>query len=635
MPGIANFVTPLLLDKLKWRAKCYIHRLPLELIVEILSYLSIEDIMRVRRTNRAFWFITHDPIIWRRFLERLNLPIPPTRPNFRYSLEETDFEVEQLVTRAICADDNWRRPTPKMLHKSVASTFQQVLEMKILPGGRFLIASVKDVESFRFWVCVYCLDHPKGLEHALLARKAVETKPYGLGARFHTDPRGVMQSVMVMYCLRRPADGNFRGLDPAGWTTEIDSNPPYPLEYGCFVIECPLPGLEFLSDPRVDTNSDDFIQLMGMINPPFGREYIWRMVEDKPFDDASLFDINGVCYAVTASRGKVTIVNLMLRSSTTFLLARDGHFPNYKHHIRALRVLPQQNRILVFRTIALVGQLPRETHDVQSIEVFEIPEDDDETYQLESNTYDYRIVQAVDRVYIENKNVSSVHISDYPTIPRSLDLPQLYEGHDNAPLTPISIYVRTSAPLGIVHYEVFPIRDPVTNEWDYVLDSVIPQTVHISDPVETRIIPGTTRSLIYTVPPNDRTGHPKLLSLRRYFNPRYAPDDYKPFALKDHLEVPVLDKERYPKPKLLYSSFDVCDPTFHGVAEKGLSAITWDEGTGRVCVASQEDMKIVILDLGKVNGASDPRFEKWRKGVALLRQSETILIDLTTATTTS
>ena len=91
----------------------------------------------------------------------------------------------------------------------MACAFQQVLEIKLLPGGRFLVASVKDAESFRFWLCVYCLDHPRGLDHAPLARKALPSKPYNLHARFHTV--GASQSIMMMYSLRRPADGNFRG----------------------------------------------------------------------------------------------------------------------------------------------------------------------------------------------------------------------------------------------------------------------------------------------------------------------------------------------------------------------------------------------------------------------------------------
>ncbi|KAL0572950.1 hypothetical protein V5O48_009022, partial [Marasmius crinis-equi] len=411
-------------------------------------------------------------------------------------------------------------------------------------------------------------------------------------------------------------------LDPATWGAEIDENPPYTMRYDLAVQQIDLESLEFLSNPVVDPNTPEFTEKIQTYPPPFGNQYTYQREQTEPFVDASLFDVDGVCYVAHASRTTVHIADVVRCKTTTFHLGRDGNFANYDHRIRTIRVLPQQNRVLVFRTIVLVGVLASETHDVHMIEVFDIPEVDNDTYERANNTQRIRTAHAVDRVYIEGKHVVSVHISDYPTISKSLDLPPLYEHKDNTPLTPVSIYVRTTKPWGIVHYELFPVRNPDTNEWSYVLDSVIPQTVHISDPIDTRVIPGTTRSLVYTVPGDDRSDHPKLLSLRRYFNPRYAPDDYKSFVVKDHLAVPVLDKDRYPKPTLLYSSFDSCDPTYNGINEKGVSAIAWDEGTGRVCIAARGDMEIVIMDLGRVINASDPRFEEWRKAVTLLREAQ-------------
>ncbi|KAF9067344.1 hypothetical protein BDP27DRAFT_925015 [Rhodocollybia butyracea] len=36
---------------------------------------------------------------------------------------------------------------------------------------------------------------------------------------------------------------------------------------------------------------------------------------------------------------------------------------------------------------------------------------------------------------------------------------------------------------------------------------------------------------------------------------------------------------------------------FQHIAEVGASAITWDESTGRVCIAMQKNMKFLILDV--------------------------------------
>ncbi|KAG7099900.1 hypothetical protein E1B28_001700 [Marasmius oreades] len=620
---LSPYVPQLLINVFKRYTTCYIHRLPLEIIVDwIIIHLSIEDVIRLRRVDKSFFLTTHDPIIWRRFLERLNIPIPPIRPNFRYTLEATDFEIEQIVTRAVCADDNWRGPTPRLLSKEIVSAFQQVLELKLLPGGRYLVASIKDVLSYRFWLCIYDLETPHGLGQALIARRLVPSKAYNIHARF--DMKGGIPGITIILSVRLPKDNNYHGQDPATWSSETDVRPPYPLAYELWIVRTALGDLERLSDPTMDHGSPQFAEMVKGLAEPLQVDYIFEA--DAPIENASLFDKDGVCWGSFSVQDKIIIHDLD-KEETTLQTIRDPSFPYNEHRIRAVRVLPQQNRVLVVRTV-LLGEIVG--HDSHLIEVYDLPKKDDAAYleHLQAqNVQEFqfpRQVHPVDRVYIEGKTVTSFHISDYPTIPRAVDLPQLYERRDNTALTPISIYARTRGPLGILHYEIFPIMDPLTNEWQYALDSVIPQTVHENESMDTRVIPGISRSLIYTVPGDDRTSHPKLLSLRRYFNPRYAPDSYKPYAVKDHLQVPVLGKERFPTPKLLYRSFVACDPSYNGITESGVSAITWDEGTGRVCIAALEDMKIVVMDLGKTVVWSDRRFGDWQRAVQLLRESQRI-----------
>ncbi|KAF9270862.1 hypothetical protein L218DRAFT_849531 [Marasmius fiardii PR-910] len=620
---LSPYVPQLLLNVFKRYSTCYIHRLPLEILVDgVMIHLSIEDVMRMRRVDKAFFLITHEPIIWRRFLERLNIPIPPIRPNFRYSLEATDFEIEQIVTRAIRTDDNWRGPTPQLLSKEIVFAFHQVLELKLLPGGRYLVASIKDVASYRFWICIYDLESPRGLDEALVARRLVPSKAYNIHARF--DMKGGYQGITIMFTISR------RGLteylyrqDPAEWSSETDLHPPYPLAYELVILRTALGDLERLSDPAMDHNSLAFAEMIQSLQEPLQADYIFEA--DAPIENASLFDENGICCASFSVQDQVIIHNLN-NSEVKLQLLRDSSFEHNEQRIRAVRVLPQQRRVLVVRTVVLHQVVGQDSH---LIEVYDLPQKDDAKYVKESQKRNIRPqmprqFEAKDRVYIEGKTVTSFHISDYPTIPRAIDLPELYERRDKAALTPISIYARTKGPHGIIHYEIFPVLDPLTDQWKYALDSVIPQTVHESEPVDTRVIPGITRSLVYTVPGHDRTSHPKLLSLRRYFNPRYAPEAYKPYAVKDQLYVPVLERERFPTPKILYRSFIACDPSYNGITESGVSAITWDEGTGRVCIAALEDMKIVVMDLGRTVVWSDRRFADWQRAVQLLRESQEI-----------
>ena len=136
----------------------------------------------IRQVNKAFYLLTHEPIIWKRFLSQLTIPLPPIRPTFRYALEATDFEIEQLVTRAISLEDNWRQTHPKIVRTRALLARYVVLELKLLPGGKYLVASVKDVDSHRFYIVVFCLDHPNGPRP--LARFPTKAKALHLQAKY-------------------------------------------------------------------------------------------------------------------------------------------------------------------------------------------------------------------------------------------------------------------------------------------------------------------------------------------------------------------------------------------------------------------------------------------------------------------
>ncbi|KAL0564694.1 hypothetical protein V5O48_017348, partial [Marasmius crinis-equi] len=382
MPGrmVSTYVAPLLLNR---RKKCYIYRLHLELIVEVLSYLSVEDIARVRRISKAISLITHHPIIWRRFLERLNLPILPTRPNFLYTIQATDFEIEQLVTRTICADDNWRRPNPKLLNKEIACAYQQVMEMKLLPGGRFKL-SVLDL-------CVL---------FGSSERARACTVGEEIDSLETVQPAGEVSSELIrdvvdhdiVLCQKSSEWG--LSLDPAQWSAEIDADSPYDMLYSLAVQQINLKSLELLSDPIVDRNSPKFTEKMQEDPPPFGNQYIYTWEQTKPFVDASLFDVDGVCYVAHASQTTVYVADVVGRKTTSFHLGRDSHFADCDHQIRTMRVLPKQNRVLVFRTIKVAGVLAGQAHDAHMIEVFDILEVDNDTYERANDTQRIRTEHA-------------------------------------------------------------------------------------------------------------------------------------------------------------------------------------------------------------------------------------------------
>lgn len=141
-------------------------------------------------------------MIWKRFLRNINIPLPPLRPTFKYTLDATGYEIEQLVTRAISLEFNWRKNYPDVTNSQIVLAHYKVLELKLLPGGKYLVASVKDSCSYRFFIMVFCLDHPNGYQ--ALARAPTKSRAYDLQAKYVTynSGSGPEQGIMIAYIHR-------------------------------------------------------------------------------------------------------------------------------------------------------------------------------------------------------------------------------------------------------------------------------------------------------------------------------------------------------------------------------------------------------------------------------------------------
>ncbi|KAG6897145.1 hypothetical protein C0992_003803 [Termitomyces sp. T32_za158] len=132
------------------------------------------------QVNKYYFHLTHEPLIWKRFLQELRIPLPPIRPTLDRSVQSSDYEFEQLVSRAISLEDNWRKQRPTVASAMAFDASLEVLDMKLLPGGKYLIASIRD--DYRFFIALYHLDHPRGPH--VLARCQIPTKAYQLQAKY-------------------------------------------------------------------------------------------------------------------------------------------------------------------------------------------------------------------------------------------------------------------------------------------------------------------------------------------------------------------------------------------------------------------------------------------------------------------
>ncbi len=145
------------------------------------------------------YLVTHHPIIWKRYMRRLQVPLTQLRPTFKFSEKSSNYEIEFLVTRACALDRSWRRNFPKVEKLRVLTTQYKIIDLKFLPGGKFLVASAKDRLNYRFYILVYALDVMYGSR--LLARLPTYFKVYDLQARYMD--YGNRPGIMISYTRRR------------------------------------------------------------------------------------------------------------------------------------------------------------------------------------------------------------------------------------------------------------------------------------------------------------------------------------------------------------------------------------------------------------------------------------------------
>ncbi|KAK7464640.1 hypothetical protein VKT23_005848 [Stygiomarasmius scandens] len=614
VPSFDRIFPSIIQKAFRRNSPCYSYRMDPDTWIDgVFPLLKVEDIIRLRRVSKYFYLLTHEPIIWRNFLKKMTIPLPPIRPSFRYNYDPTSFEVEQLVTRAIWTDDTYRKWSPKLRHQEIIFACYQVLEMILLPGGNFLVASLTDYSRTRFYIQIFSLDHPSHDGRYGLARKAVQTKAFNLRAKF-MEYRG-KQGIMIMFSMRKPGvePEKPKGYDPSEWSARTEIDPPEDLIYDCYWEHVLIDSLEILTDPWLVPSSEEYRQRAMSLPPPF--ELVMHFVSDTPAEHPCLFEANGKPFSAIFQRPDgIFVFQLEERqiSSIRCKKNQDNGMDQCVQKIMAFRVVPAQKEILVIRTIQTAGwdHLVNDTHTI-------------EFYPLPDLGVPGLLKEPTDGpAYIEGKFAESFHISDDYLPPSGPDFPNLYD--EKACPPPISIFMKTINPRGVMHYNLCPSRLVVDvrmdgtggvdeiSEWIYRTDWALLQSTHVSEPVDARIIPGVHRALVYTVPGDDRTDDPELLALRRYHNPLFPGAGYPdpPYGYPEP-EQEVIEM-RYKRPTNLFCKFKINSPYLDYIKEQGFTAIAWDEGIGRVCIATPKDMHILVLDVGKMTEVWN--FEKFQVG---------------------
>jgi hypothetical protein len=132
------------------------------------------------------------------------IPLAQMRPTFDVTAPTADHEIEPLVTGACAMERAWRLGFPHIRSQRILTGQRlKVVDLKMVPGGKFLVASVRDRVHARFFIEVYALDVMHGCR--LLARLPTFYKVYDLQAKYmaHKGRAGIM----ISYTRRRFKNG--------------------------------------------------------------------------------------------------------------------------------------------------------------------------------------------------------------------------------------------------------------------------------------------------------------------------------------------------------------------------------------------------------------------------------------------
>jgi hypothetical protein len=140
-------------------------------------------------------------MVWKRILRTFHLQLPPLPPTIRYSFPAlSSLETERLVIRALAAEANWRSTMPKAYKAWRFCIYADVMSMKIVPGGKYIVASIREGTN-RYALVLLMMEHRVKTAYPV-AKIATASKAYKLEAKYMR--YGTEMGIMISYVRREP-----------------------------------------------------------------------------------------------------------------------------------------------------------------------------------------------------------------------------------------------------------------------------------------------------------------------------------------------------------------------------------------------------------------------------------------------
>jgi hypothetical protein len=140
-------------------------------------------------------------MVWKRILRAFHLPLPPLPPTDPYSFSAlSGLEAERLVIRALAAEANWRSTIPQPYKDWMFCVFADVMSMKIVPGGKYVVASIREVAN-RYALVLLMMEHRVKTAYPV-AKIFIRSKAYKLDAKYMRYE--TKMGIIISYVCREP-----------------------------------------------------------------------------------------------------------------------------------------------------------------------------------------------------------------------------------------------------------------------------------------------------------------------------------------------------------------------------------------------------------------------------------------------
>ncbi|KAI9513405.1 hypothetical protein F5148DRAFT_1145395 [Russula earlei] len=456
------------------RKKWTLLSLPNDTLVDlILIHLCVRDILRLRSVCKLIYELTHQPMVWKRILRTFHLPLPPLPPTLHYSFPAlSSIEAERLVIRALAAEANWRSTMPKAYKVWRFCVYADVMSMKIVPGGKYVVASIREGTN-RYALMLLMMEHRVKTAYPV-AKISIPSKAYKLEAKYMSY-RSEM-GIMISYVRREPKRASdrkaghvFHPLEPIVSLTErspacrVDVSDysedhivdfPVPVRYELNVLHCPLSALHIAEDPRFPPGSNTYTERIDIQQPPFQSVTVIR--SNTAFDYTDFDVLDGAPYVVAVQERLILFKNLVsrnvqrLRVGALFGYEEEAsdNLPEgiFTYDIRAIRILTRQRELLVVRTDRKDATMPL------ALELYKIPDDSETSQAPDVQVAWPRSVHTIATA----SPLIHVTISAAPSSTDGEDVVAVLTEHAEPP--PVSVFVVMRDPWHTVQFRLWPER---------------------------------------------------------------------------------------------------------------------------------------------------------------------------------